>query len=350
MEIVHFMNHFFAGQGGEEKTDTPVNLMEGPVGPGTLLQSLLGEGEKIVASVYCGDNYFQENIEEVTHQIGELVAAREPHLLIAGPAFEAGRYGAACAEVCQAVATRLDIPCLTAMHPDNPGIALYKSHRNPRVFLFPTSATAAGMADAAHRIADFTLKLARGEPIGSAKLEGYLPRGFRIMTCTQGNGIERALDMLLAKLQGQRFASEVPLETFERVPPAPPIKELSKATIAVATTSGVVPLGNPDRFIERRNTRWAKYSVKDAATMEKGRWEAVHGGINTAFLNQNPNFGVPLDALRALEKEEVIGRVHEYFYVTPGPQAAVTAMQAAGAQMASDMKEAHVDGAIVVPT
>jgi len=349
-QVVHFMNQFFAGQGGEEKTDTPMSLVEGPVGPGVLLQSLLGESAKIVATVYCGDNYFHEHADEASQRIVELVGPWEADLFVAGPAFEAGRYGAACVEASQAIATGLGVFCISAMYRDNPGVAVYESHRNPKVFLFPTSSTAAGMREALDHIADFSRRIFAQEPIGSAGQEGYLPRGIRMMTRSDRRGIDRALDTVLAKIDGRPFRSEVPLETFERVPPAPRIRDLSKATIAITTTTGVVPLGNPDRFVERRNTRWAKYAIADADTMEKGRWEAVHGGINTMFLNENPNLGVPLDVLRDLEKEGVVGALHEYYYVTPGPQAAVTAMQAAGAEMASDMIAAGVDGAIMVPT
>ena len=125
--IVHYMNQFFAGVGGEESAGTAPGRVEGAVGPGKLLQTLLGEGAGIVATVYCGDDHFSENEEEATARLLELVKAAEPDLLFAGPAFGSGRYGLACAGVCRAVGAELGIPVLTAMSPSNPGADLIRS-------------------------------------------------------------------------------------------------------------------------------------------------------------------------------------------------------------------------------
>ena len=124
--IVHYLNQFFAGQGGEESAGLPPGALEGAVGPGRLLQTLLGEGAGIVATVYCGDDHFAENEEEATARLLEIVKAAKPDLLFAGPAFGSGRYGLACAGVCRAVGAELGIPVLTAMSPSNPGADLIR--------------------------------------------------------------------------------------------------------------------------------------------------------------------------------------------------------------------------------
>ena len=61
--IVHYINNFFAGLGGEEKADARPEKRAGVVGPGIALQQQLGEGYQIVATVICGDNYFGESTE-----------------------------------------------------------------------------------------------------------------------------------------------------------------------------------------------------------------------------------------------------------------------------------------------
>ncbi|MBI4296973.1 MAG: glycine/betaine/sarcosine/D-proline family reductase selenoprotein B, partial [Chloroflexi bacterium] len=61
--VVHFINHFFAGVGGEEKANHPIEVRQGPLGPGQGLASHLGKGGEIVATIFCGDNYFSENLE-----------------------------------------------------------------------------------------------------------------------------------------------------------------------------------------------------------------------------------------------------------------------------------------------
>ena len=60
IKVVHFLNQFFAGVGGEEQANLPVEVRDGAVGPGRALQAALGDSGKVVATVVSGDNYFTE--------------------------------------------------------------------------------------------------------------------------------------------------------------------------------------------------------------------------------------------------------------------------------------------------
>ena len=125
-KIVHYINQFFAGIGGEEKADIMPEVREGVVGPGTALAKALGEEYEIVATVICGDNYFGENLDTATDTIVEMVKKYEPDVFVAGPAFNAGRYGVACGTICKAVEERLGIPVLTAEYEENPGVDMFR--------------------------------------------------------------------------------------------------------------------------------------------------------------------------------------------------------------------------------
>ena len=104
LNIVHVVNQFFAGLGGEEKADTPVGILDGPSAVGRALQSQLGKQAQITATLYVGDNYFHEHKEEAREAVLCELRARKPQLIIAGPAFNSGRYGLACVEICSAIA------------------------------------------------------------------------------------------------------------------------------------------------------------------------------------------------------------------------------------------------------
>lgn len=88
--VVHYINQFFAGIGGEEKADIRPELREGVVGPGMALNTAMNEEAEIVATIICGDSYFNENLEEAKNEIIEMVKKYNPDLFIAGPAFNAG--------------------------------------------------------------------------------------------------------------------------------------------------------------------------------------------------------------------------------------------------------------------
>ena len=125
-KIVHYLNQFFAGIGGEDRADYKPEVREEVLGPGMALKAGLGEDYEIVATVICGDNYFGENLDLATDTIIEMIKKYEPDVFVAGPAFNAGRYGVACGTICKAVEERLGIPVLSGMYIENPGADMFK--------------------------------------------------------------------------------------------------------------------------------------------------------------------------------------------------------------------------------
>ena len=115
-KVVHYLNQFFAGIGGEEKADHKPEIREEVIGPGMAIKSGLSDDFDIVATAICGDNYYGENLEEATDTLVEMIKKYEPDVFVAGPAFNAGRYGVACGTIAKAVEERLGIPVITAAY------------------------------------------------------------------------------------------------------------------------------------------------------------------------------------------------------------------------------------------
>ena len=87
IRVVHYINQFFANIGGEEKADYPAELRVGEVvGPGLALAQKFGDEAEIVATIVCGDSYFNENLEKAKAEILEMVKGQNADLFIAGPA------------------------------------------------------------------------------------------------------------------------------------------------------------------------------------------------------------------------------------------------------------------------
>lgn len=126
LKIVHYINQFFAGIGGEEKADIEPLVKEEVIGPGLAIQAGFKDEAEIVATVICGDSYFGENMDKAKETILEMVKKYDPDLFIAGPAFNAGRYGVAAGAITQAVQEELGIPAITGMYIENPGADMYK--------------------------------------------------------------------------------------------------------------------------------------------------------------------------------------------------------------------------------
>src|SRR5918996_168051 len=182
LRVVHYVNQFFGGIGGEDQANVGVSVTAGAVGPGRALAAALGDGARIEATIVCGDNFASDRVEDAARTIGAELDRLKPDLLVAGPA-----------------------------------------------------------------LAPLALRLGRGERLGPAEVEGYIGSGVRRVHDRGRPGYQRALDMLLDKLRGRPYRSEVPYAAPERVTPAPPIADLARARIAMVTTGGPVAKCNPHK-------------------------------------------------------------------------------------------------------
>ena len=344
VRVVHYLNQFFGGIGGEDHAETPVEVREGPIGPGRALQQAMGAQGTIVATLICGDDYVAEREESAGAAIRGALERRAPDLVLAGPAFDSGRYGLGCALACR-VARSLGIPAVTAMHPDNAAIITFRRE----LLAVPTGLDPSEMRAIVTRMAALGLKLVRGEPLGPALEEGYIPHGVRRLVTKDRVGYERAIDMLLARVTGRPFVSEIQVQHYERVPPAPPVPDLARATIGIVVSTGIVPRGNPDHLPGARALTAGRYSIAGLSQLDVGEWESAHGGFNTKVLNtDSPDYALPLGPLRALEDEGAIAGIYPWIYSTVGNQTAVGPAREIGQRVAAEFRDAGVAAALQV--
>lgn len=346
LRVVHYINQFFAGIGGEEKADHKPEVREGVVGPGMALQAgFKGEAE-IIATVICGDTYFGENTEQATKEVLELIKQYDADLFIAGPAFNAGRYGFACGTMAEAVEKELNVPSITGMYIENPGADMFKKS----VYIVSTKDSAVGMKDAVAKMAPLALKVAKGEEVGTAEEEGYMERGIRENFFAEKRGSERAVDMIIKKLKGEEYETEYPMPDFDRVDIAPAIKDMSKATVAILTSGGIVPKGNPDHIESSSASKYGSYDISGVDVLTEATYETAHGGYDPTYANADPNRVLPVDVLRDLEKEGKIGKLYETFFTTVGNGTAVASSQGFAKEYSKKLLEDGVDAVILTST
>lgn len=346
-KAVMYVNQFFGQIGGEEKADFEPVIREGLVGPALQLNKVLTAAE-VTHTVICGDNFMGTNQEKAVDRIIKSLENIDFDIFFAGPAFQAGRYGVACGHICKAVMERFNVPVITSMHIENPGVEMFKKD----MYVFKGGHSAAKMRNDVGIMAKFGDKLLKGEEILGAEKEGYYERGIRHQVWLESEvpAADRAVDMMIKKLKGEVYHTELPIPKLDRVPIAAPIKDLSKAKIALVTTGGIVPVNNPDRIQSASATRWGRYNIAGVEDLVGGVYKTIHAGFDPAAADTDPDVIVPLDALRAYEKEGKIGKVHDYFYSTVG----TGTTQAEAARMAKEiveyLKADSVDGVIMVST
>ena len=347
LKAVHYINQFFANIGGEEKADIPVEFHDGEVmGPGMAFKAAFKDDCEIVSTIVCGDSYFAENIDAVKEEILGHVKELGADVFIAGPAFNAGRYGVACGTIADAVQEELGIPVVTGMYEENPGADMFKT----KIYIVPTKNNAAGMKEAVGYMAPLALKLARHEEIGVSSKEHYMPNGTRVNFFEEERGSSRAVKMLLAKLADKPFTTEFPMPSFDKVPPNPAVKDITKAKIALCTSGGICPKGNPDHIEASNATRYGEYDIAGVDDLTSDGWETAHGGYDPVYANEDPDRVLPVDVLRDMEKEGKIGELHHLFYTTVGNGTAVKSAKAFAEEYSKKLLADGVDAVIMTST
>lgn len=345
-KAILYINQFFGQIGGEDKADFPPEIRAEKIGPA--LEYAKSLEAEITHTIICGDNFMGSNTEEAISKILGFLADKEMDIFIAGPAFQAGRYGVACGTICKAVKEKFGVPVITSMNVENPGVEMFKKD----MYILEGGNIASKMRKDVKAVVAIANKILTGEEVGPAKEEGYFPRGIRKQVWREDKkpASERMVEMLVQKLNGEPFETELPMPKLDRVPIAAAIKDLKKARIALVTTGGIVPVDNPDRIQSASATRWGRYNIDHVDALKSGEYKTIHAGFDPAAADADPNVITPVDALAALLKEGVYGSLHPYFYSTVG----TGTTQAEAERMANEiipyLKEDKVDGVIMVST
>jgi glycine reductase len=156
--------------------------------------------------------------------------------------------------------------------------------------------------------------------------------------------------MLMAKVHGEPFETELEISTYEKVQPAKAIKDLSKAKVALLTSGGIVPKGNPDHIPAATAKVWGRYALAGMDRLEPGAWESVHAGYDPVYANDDPNRVAPYNTMRQLEKEGIIGEIYPYLCSTTGNSTSVADAMRMGEEMVRQLKADGVEAVIMTST
>ena len=155
----------------------------------------------------------------------------------------------------------------------------------------------------------------------------------------------------LKKVLGGRIPAE---PTHPEIPWAPVRKPLSEAKVALLSTAGLSMRGDEpfDMDGERRRPSWGDPSWRRLrADATSASIEAHHLHIDTGYILQDLNVALPLDRLRELASEGIVGRVAETHYSIMGYQGSdsSTLENESAPELARAMCSEEVDLALLAP-
>lgn len=345
-KAVMYLNQFFGQIGGEDKADFAPIIVDKLVGPAIQLNSELDA--EVTHTIICGDNFMGSNTEEAIDTIIKELRNIEFDIFVAGPAFQAGRYGVACGHICKAVKKEFNVPVITSMHIENPGVEMFKKD----MYIMIGGNSAAKMKKDIEALSKLANKIINGEEILGPNEEDYYERGIRhqVWLDSKITAADRVVDMFLKKINGKEYVSELPIPKLDRVPIAPAIKDLTKVKIALVNTGGIVPVDNPDKIQSASATRWGRYDISNMDGLEGGVFKTIHAGFDPAAADADPDVITPIDALRAYEKEGKFGSLHNYFYTTVGTGTTQAEAQRMAKEIIPYLQKDNVDAIIMVST
>ena len=140
------------------------------------------------------------------------------------------------------------------------------------------------------------------------------------------------------------------MPSFARVAPGPAVKDMAHAKIALVTSGGIVPKGNPDHIESSSASKYGQYDIEGVMDLTEETYETAHGGYDPVYANQDADRVLPVDIVEEFIKEGKIGSLHKYFYTTVGNGTAVANASNFAKEIGQKLVDDHVDAVILTST
>lgn len=128
MKVLLVFDQGLAGVGGKSNPNVGLHAEYGGIGSALMLQPHFDKiGAEVLATMYCGNEYFVNNKEEVILKMTAMAKKLNPDFVICGPCFNFIDYGLMSAMLTENIMNKTDIPVCTIMSKENEEtIASYK--------------------------------------------------------------------------------------------------------------------------------------------------------------------------------------------------------------------------------
>lgn len=126
-KIILVLNHVQAGMGSDEHANLEPGGKKTALGPGEILNQYFEEqGAQIVATLFCGDEYYLEHEDEVTKKFIGFAKEFKADAILCGPAMHYPKFGEMAGSLTEKY-NMYKIPAVAAMSEENPATNKYKN-------------------------------------------------------------------------------------------------------------------------------------------------------------------------------------------------------------------------------
>lgn len=120
MKIVMIFDQGLAGAGGKSNPNQELAIAKGGIGSALMLKPHFDKvSANIVATLYCGNEYFLKNQREVVIKMTKMVEKIKPDMVVCGPCFNFEDYALMSAEIAKSIEENTDINVVAMMSKEN---------------------------------------------------------------------------------------------------------------------------------------------------------------------------------------------------------------------------------------
>ncbi len=120
MKIVMIFDQGLAGAGGKSNPNQELAIAKGGIGSALMLKPHFDKvSANIVATLYCGNEYFLKNEREVVIKMTKMIEKIKPDMVVCGPCFNFEDYALMSAEIAKSIEENTDINVVAMMSKEN---------------------------------------------------------------------------------------------------------------------------------------------------------------------------------------------------------------------------------------
>ena len=120
LKVIMIYDQIQSGEGTKDDKMVPLGAKKEPVGPAIMMGQFLKKIDaKVVACLYCGNGYYNENKDEVIRKLTAMVNKLKPDVVMCGPCFNYADYASMAAHVACNINEKTSIPALASMSQEN---------------------------------------------------------------------------------------------------------------------------------------------------------------------------------------------------------------------------------------
>lgn len=120
MKIVMIFDQGLAGAGGKSNPNQELAIAKGGIGSALMLKPHFDKvNANIVATLYCGNEFFLNHEKEVVVKMTKMVEKINPDMVVCGPCFNFEDYALMSAEIAKSIKDNTNINVVTMMSIEN---------------------------------------------------------------------------------------------------------------------------------------------------------------------------------------------------------------------------------------